>query len=85
MINKTVIKKRLEYWSDVYEKLQEAYVELIEGRVKSYKIDDRELTRFDLKDIAKQLEEIEQKIEEYEALLAGKRVRKAVGVIPRDY
>ena len=55
MASKTVIKKRLEYWTGVYEKLQTAYAALIEGGVKSYMIDDRQLTRYDLPELLKQM------------------------------
>ena len=85
MDRKTVIKKRLEYWNGLYEKLQEAYIALVEGKVKSYTIDDRQLTRFDLSDMLKQMEEIEQKIDELEAALNGTGARKIVGIVPRNW
>ena len=85
MDRKVIIKKRLEYWNGLYEKLQEAYVALVEGEVKSYAIDDRQLTRFDLSDMLKQMEEIEQKIDELQAVLDGRGPRKAVGIVPRDW
>lgn len=85
MTSKTEIRARLTYWKGVYEKLQSAYVALIEGGVKSYMIDDRQLTRFDAPDLLKQMEKIEEKIDELEALLAGRGPRKAVGIIPRDW
>lgn len=85
MDRKTVIKKRLEYWNGLHEKLQEAYIALVEGKVKSYTIDDRQLTRFDLSDMLKQMEEIEQKIDELEAALSGAGARKIVGIVPRNW
>lgn len=84
-MEKTVIKKRLEYYQDVYEKYQKAYLALIEGGVKAYTIDDRSLTRFDLSDIKDLLDETETKIDELEALLSGKKARKAFAVLPRDW
>lgn len=84
-MKKTVIQERLVYWQGVYEKYQEAYVALIEGGVKSYMIDDRNLTRFDLDTIARLMSEAEAKIDEYEALLDGGGRRKSVGVIIRDW
>ena len=84
-MEKTVIKKRLEYYQDVYEKYQKAYLALIEGGVKAYTIDDRSLTRFDLSDIKDLLDEMETKIDELEALLSGKKARKAFAVLPRDW
>ena len=83
--SRSIIQKRLEYWTDVYDKLQDAYVKLVEGGVKSYTIDDRQLTRFDIPDLLKQIEEVEEKIDELTAALEGIRPRKAFGVIPRDW
>ena len=79
------IQKRLEYWNDQYDKLSDAYAKLIDGGVKSYEIDDRSLTRFDIPSIRKALNEAEEKIEMYEALLEGLKPRRAFGVIPRDW
>ena len=85
MASKTVIIQRIAYWKGVYEKLQTAYVALIEGGVKSYMIDDRQLTRFDAPDLLEQMEQIEKKIDELEAALDGHGPRKAVGIVPRDW
>lgn len=85
MATKTIIQQRLTYWTEVYEKLQDAYVKLVEGGVKSYTIDDRQLTRFDIPDLLKQMETAEEKIDELSAALEGKRPRKAFGIIPRDW
>ncbi len=85
MADRTIIKQRLSFWEGVHEKLQNAYIALIEGGVKSYMIDDRQLTRFDLPDLKNEIEECEQKIDELSAALEGKRSRKAFGIIPRDW
>ncbi len=84
-MEKTVIKERLKYYQDVYEKYQKAYLALIEGGVKAYTIDDRSLTRFDLKDIKELLDSTETKIDELEALLSGRKARKAFAILPRDW
>jgi len=85
MADRTIIRERLSFWQGVHEKLQAAYVALIDGGVKSYMIDDRQLTRFDLPDLKNEIEECEQKIDELSAALEGKRPRKAFGIIPRDW
>lgn len=85
MASKTIIQQRLTYWTGVYEKLQDAYVKLVEGGVKSYTIDDRQLTRFDIPDLLEQIETVEEKIDELTAALEGKQPRKAFGIIPRDW
>lgn len=48
MITKTQAKILYEHYDKMVTKLTEAQVALISGSVKSYKIDDREITRFDL-------------------------------------
>ena len=84
MADMTDVKIRLNFWRSAYEKLTAAYTALVDGRVKSYTIDDRQLTRFDLSTLKDEIEEAEQKIDELTALLNGRRPRKAFGVIPRD-
>ena len=85
MATKATIQKRLEYWTGLYEKLQDAYTKLVSGGVKSYMVDDRQLTRFDLPDLLKQMEAVEEKIDELEAVLSGQGSRKAVGIVARDW
>lgn len=79
------IKKRLVFWQDQLDKLMEAYTNLIAGEVKSYQIDDRRLTKFDIPSLRKAIDEAEKKVDMYEALLAGQKPRKAFGVLPRDW
>ena len=84
MAKREVIQERLSFWKIKYEKLQAAYIALIEGGVQSYEIDDRSLTRFNISDLEKQIEDAEKKIDALEAALDGKRPRKAFGIIPMD-
>ena len=84
-MNRATIQERLTYWRAQLSRLMDAYVKLVEGGVKSYQIDDRSLTRFDLPSLKKAIEDAEEKVDEYEALLEGGRPRKAFGVIPRDW
>ena len=65
--------------------MRTAYLALVDGGVKSYMIDDRQLTRFDLPALQKQIEEAEAKVDELENLLNGQRPRRAFGVLPRDW
>ena len=45
MASKTIIEKRLAFREKALEKLYDAYTALVDGGVKSYMIDDRQLTR----------------------------------------
>lgn len=84
-MDKTEIRARLEFRKKALSRLRKAYIALLDGGVKSYTIDDRQLTRFDLGTLKDEIEEAEQKIDELTALLNGRRPRKAFGVIPRDW
>lgn len=84
-MDKTELKARLVFCKAALEKLRSAYLALVDGRVKSYTIDDRQLTRFDLPDLQKEIAEVERKVDELTALLGGQRSRRAFGVIPRDW
>ena len=85
MANNTEIRARLAFWKKALEKMREAYIALVDGGVKSYTINDRQLTRFDIPDLLKQIKEAEREVDELTALLAGRRPRKAFGVIPMDW
>ena len=84
-MDRETIIERLNYWKETLTKLMDAYVALIDGGVKSYSIDDRELTKFDLPSLEKRISNAEAKVDQYEALLEGNRPRKAFGVVPRDW
>lgn len=85
MADKIEIQARLDFWKSALAKKRAAYLALLDGGVKSYTIDDRSLTRFDLDTLAKEIEEAERKVDELTAMVAGRKPRKAFGVIPRDW
>ncbi len=85
MANAVELRARLDFWQKALEKLRTAYLKLLDGGVKSYKIDDRELTRFDLPKLQDEIEAAEKKVDELTALLEGQKPRRAVAVIPRDW
>ena len=84
-MDKATFEKRLKYWQDTLGKLMDAYTSRLEGGVKSYTIDDRTLTKFDIPSIKRAINDAETKVSEYEALLNGMAPRKAFGVVPRDW
>lgn len=85
MADKTELKARLEFRKTALEKLRKAYLALVDGGVKSYMIDDRQLTRFDLPALKKEIEDAENEIDQLTNALNGARPRKAFGVIPCDW
>lgn len=85
MADQVELRARLAFHRNVLDKLRTAYVKLLEGGVKSYSIDDRSLTRFDLPDLKKQIQNEEETVDALEDELSGKRARKAFAVLPRDW
>jgi hypothetical protein len=81
----SVIRKRLVFHQEALEKLQEAYLALVEGGVQSYTIDDRSLTRFDLPKLMNEIREEERIVDELTALLEGGKRRRAFAILPRDW
>ena len=84
-MTKETLKKYLDKWRSQLDRLMDAYIALAEGGVKSYKIDDRELTRFDIPTLRKAIDEAEKKIAALEAELEGQKPRRAFAVLPRDW
>ena len=84
-MDKATVEKRLKYWQDTLNTLMDTYTSLLNGGVKSYTIDDRTLTKFDIPSIKRAINDAETKVSEYEALLNGMAPRKAFGVVPRDW
>jgi len=85
MKDKSDIRIRLDYHKSMLEKLRTAYVKLLEGGVKSYTIDDRSLTRFDLDKLKDEIADEENTVDELTAMLNGMKPRRAFGVLPRDW
>jgi hypothetical protein len=75
----------LEFHNIAKRKLQEAYLAIAEGGVQSYSIGSRSLTKHDLQKIREEIAGHDKEISVLTAALIGKRRRKAVGVVPRDW
>lgn len=84
-MDKVELRARLEFRQKALSKLRKAYLALLDGGVKSYTIDDRQLTRFDLPELKNAIEQMEDEVDELEMQLKGRRPRKAFGVVPRDW
>lgn len=79
-----MLKKRLEVKQTQLDEAYNAYTALLKGGVKSYAIGSRNLTRFDLPALEDTIAKLENEIEILEGKVAGKKPRKAFGVVPRD-
>ena len=84
-MRRETVNERLAYWRTQLGKLMDAYAALISGGVKSYTIDDRTLTRFDIASLRRAIDDAEEKVAEYEALAGGGKPRRAFGILPRDW
>ena len=85
MASRAEIQERLTYWQNTLKKLMDAYIALVEGGVKSYEIDDRSLTKLDLPSLKKAINDAEAKVDQYEDLLSGRKPRKIMAIVPRDW
>lgn len=85
MADAVELRARLDFWQAALKRLRTAYLALVDGGVKSYTIDDRQLTRFDLQALKKEIEVAEAKVDELENLLNSQRPRRAFGILPRDW
>lgn len=84
-MNRTMIQARLTFHQQALDKLQAAYLALVDGGVQSYSIDDRSLTRFDLPKLMEEIRKEENEVNQLTALLSGGVRRKAFGIVPRDW
>ena len=85
MVSKAELDSRLKFHTAAKEAAQTAYIALLNGQVQSYSIGSRNLTKLDLgrlrEEITYHQKEIDGLIEE----LNGRKRRRAVGVVPRDW
>lgn len=83
--SKSYLEKRIAFKEAALEKLYNAYLALVDGGVKSYRIDDRDLTKFDIDTLREEISTLEKELDELNNLLGGVKPRKAFGIIPRDW
>ena len=79
------IQMDIDFHKAAKAKLQEAYLAIAEGGVQSYSIGSRSLTKHDLGKIREEIAGHDKAIGELSTELKGKRRRKAVGIVPRDW
>ena len=86
MTAKETLLMRLERRKMALEAAEAAYIALLSGRVQSYTIGSRNLTRLNLGELKETIASLEKEIDNLEsALMNGGKRRKAVGAVPRDW
>ena len=85
MSSRAEITSRLEFRRAALEEARKAYIELLSGRVKSYTIGSRSMTKFDLQELETTIGKLEKEVAELEEQLRSGKARKAVGVVIRDW
>ena len=61
-MDRKYLQECLAKWKTTHAALMDAYLALVKGGVKSYMIDDRQLTRFDLPTLRKQIDECDNNL-----------------------
>lgn len=87
MKSKTIIIEQITAKRERLALYLKREAEMLDGGVQSYGIGSRNLARYntDLSAIRAAIKELEDEIAELEGVLEGRRPRKAVGVVPRDW
>ena len=85
MTSRTDLEARLKFRRDALEEARTAYLEIMRGRAQSYTIGSRNITKHNLNDLWKIIQDMENEVDAMAAMLNGGKRRKAVGVIPRDW
>lgn len=83
--NAELIKRKIAFRQEALNSARKAYLALLSGGVKSYTIDDRELTKLDLPALERTIDKLESEIAALEGELCGRKRRKAFGIVPRDW
>lgn len=81
------LQRRLQEEKERLAAYRARELEMLRGGVQSYGIGSRSVARYslDLNSIREAIKEIEQKIDELESRLRGGNVRRAMGVIIKDW
>lgn len=84
MVSKQTAQKMYNYYTERIDQLIQAQTSLTSGGVKSYTIGDRQITKFDLTHLSKEIDDAVEKQSYYDAILTGKPTRAIVGIVPTD-
>lgn len=83
----TEIKKQIENKKTRLELYYKREAEMLDGGVQSYGLGTRNATRYntDLATVRAAIDQLEKEIRELEGQLVGRKPRRTVGIIPRDF
>lgn len=84
-MNRESIRAAIEFRKAALEEARTAYLELLSGRAQQYTIGNRQLTRFDLAKLKKEISDLENEITGLENQLAGGRKMRAVAAVANDW
>ena len=86
-VQKEIIQQKIKAKKERLSAYLDREMEMLKGGVQSYGVGSRNLTRYqtDLSNVRAAIKELEEEIALLEGKLSGKSVRRAVGVIPRDF
>ena len=85
MANKAELTARLDFHKQALAAAQTAYIALLNGQVQSYSIGSRNLTKLDLGRLRDEITYHQKEVDGLTAELSGRKRRKAVGIVPRDW
>lgn len=85
MTSRTELEARLEFRRAALEEARGAYLEILKGQAQSYTIGSRNITKHNISELWDMIADLEKEVDGLEAILAGGKSRKAVGVIMRDW
>jgi hypothetical protein len=85
MPSKTELQNRLEFREAALQAARTAYLALLNGQAKSYTIGSRQMTRLDLPQLKKEIDDLEKEIDSLRCQIDGGRSRTAVGILIRDW
>ena len=85
MTNRSELAARLEFHKAARDAAQEAYIALLKGQVQSYSIGSRNLTKFDLPKLREEITYHQKEVDGLTSELNGRKRRRAVGVVSRDW
>lgn len=85
MASRKELESRLEFRRAALDEARTAYLSLLSGKVQSYAIGSRNLTKLNLGELKDTVLDLEKEVDELERVLSGGSRRRAVGIIPCDW